>query len=165
MLSNLFVALPLVLGALASPVQPRTTSDFTLYAYGAEGSDNMGGYPVVFKDGLAYISDLSTSVVTKNVTFDVASRSLTATTQDSESSLLYIPSTSGAIGFTTSTGNSSQITTGFGFYGHSAFCVIDGAVTTKWYAVPTEDSGLWELGWNIDNDDAIVIALRNIAPS
>jgi hypothetical protein len=80
-------------------------------------------------------------------------------------SLFYVPSSSGAVGFTNTT-TSSQITTGFGFYGHVIYILIDSTMVTQWYAVPTSDSGLYQLSWNVSSTSgAIPIALRNIAPS
>lgn len=80
-------------------------------------------------------------------------------------SLLYVPSSSGDVGFTNSTSSSSQITTGFGFYGHVIYVTINGTMITQWGAVPTIDSSLWKLVWNSGDDGVFPIALRNIAPS
>jgi hypothetical protein len=52
LLCKLFVAMPLVAGALATSMRPRSSkTDLTLYAYGSEGSAGIGGYLIVFKDG------------------------------------------------------------------------------------------------------------------
>jgi hypothetical protein len=52
MLCKLFVAMPLMAGALATSMRPRSSkTDLTLYAYGSERSAGIGGYPIVFKDG------------------------------------------------------------------------------------------------------------------
>lgn len=79
-------------------------------------------------------------------------------------SVLYVPSDSGAVGFTNDTSNSSLITTGFGFYGHVIFVQIDSTMKTEWYAVPTSDDTLYQLAWN-EESEGVPVALRNIAPS
>ncbi|KAK9415954.1 hypothetical protein SUNI508_09914 [Seiridium unicorne] len=167
MFNKLLLTLPFVLGVLSNPVQIRATvpDNFTLYAYGSSSSSGIGGLPVLALDGLAYIVDLTTETSAQNVTFDLTSSTFTGTTSDGVESLLYIPSTSGPVGFTTTTSDSSKVTSGFGFYGGVAYCYTQDAISTLWYAVPTEQSGLWQLTWDSDSDAAIVVALRDNAPS
>ncbi|KAI1848599.1 hypothetical protein JX265_011547 [Neoarthrinium moseri] len=147
MLYKIIRVLPFIAAAsLASPLEPRANTDFTLFAY---GPDSIGGFPVI------------------SIGIDAMSTrgNFTATMTDSSQSLLYIPSTSGQVGFTNTTGDSSLITTGFGFYGHVVFVQIGSTMETSWYAIPTSDSDIWVLTWDDDGDGAIPIALRNIAPS
>jgi hypothetical protein len=97
---------------------------------------------------------------------DYSAETLIGTTEDSLERLLYAPSPSGAVGFSTAdTSNSSEITTGFGFYGSTVFCYVDNAINTRWFAVPTNEDGLWNRSWNSTSDSAIAVALRSIAPT
>lgn len=83
---------------------------------------------------------------------------------EDESRLLYVPSTSGSVGFTNTTDNDTLITTGFGFYGHVAFLQSGSSILTEWYAVPTNDGQLYLLTW--DNEaNGIPVALRNLSPT
>ncbi|KAH8649876.1 hypothetical protein BX600DRAFT_103420 [Xylariales sp. PMI_506] len=167
MLLKIFSALPLVAGALAGSVRPRSSkTDLTLYAYGSDGTAGIGGYPIAFKDDFAYITASSFNSITTNVTFDYSGGTLTATTEDGLERLLYVPSASGAVGFASADAtSSSEITNEFGFYGSTVYCYIDGTISTKWFAVPTDESGLWQLSWNSTSDAAIAIALRSVAPA
>ncbi|KAH8651190.1 hypothetical protein BX600DRAFT_554081 [Xylariales sp. PMI_506] len=171
MFSKLLVTLPFVLGAFAGQFghlagrASSATTDFTMYAYGASDDITIGGYQVVYKDGLAYIASTAAVTGTQNVTFDLVSSQFVTTTEDNEDSFFYLPTTSGEVGFTTTTTNSSQITTGFAFYGHTAYCAIGNTMATRWFAVPTDDADLWQLTWKSEADSAVLVALRNIAPS
>ncbi|KAH8658263.1 hypothetical protein BX600DRAFT_514765 [Xylariales sp. PMI_506] len=171
MLSRLLVALPLALGTLGNPLDIRAPkSDFSIYAYSSSGSAGIGGVPVISINNLAYISSSSPSAISssaQNVTFAPidSTGNFTATMQNTTQSLLYVPSTSGPVGFTSSTTNSSHITTGFGFYGNVVYCTIGGQIQTEWYALPVQDGKLWQLSWSSSNSSAIPISLRSIAPS
>jgi hypothetical protein len=79
--------------------------------------------------------------------------------------LFYIPTSSGPVGFTNDTSDSSKITTGFGFYGHVLYVLINGKMVTEWYAVPTDDESIWQLSWNTEGSTSSPLAIRNIAPS
>lgn len=58
---------------------------------------------------------------------------------------------------------SDIITTGFKAYGSTAMVSIDGTFYTEWYAVPTNTTGLWYLGWNATGggvENAELVSLR-----
>jgi hypothetical protein len=90
---------------------------------------------------------------------------MTATFDDGTTSLLYVPTDGGPVGFTTSTDNSSQITTGYGFYGHVIFIDLDDSLETEWTVLPTSDDTIFQLYWSYSTKDTYDVALRNVAPS
>ncbi|CAI4212705.1 unnamed protein product [Parascedosporium putredinis] len=148
--TKMSTALALAAGATGSPLNRRADSetDFTIYAYGS-GSEEIGGLPIISID------------ITATETGD----SLVATRPNLGTSLFFVPSEPGAVGFTNATSDPLHVTTGFGFYGHVLFMSVDSTMNTQWYAVPTNTSTLWQVIWKAESDAAIPIALRNIAPS
>jgi hypothetical protein len=103
-----------------------------------------------------------TSILNK-AKVSLASTTLAATTTDGTASLLYIPSTSGAVGFT-SQGSNTKITTKFGLYSNLVYNYHDGSVESLFYAEPTETTGLWQLTWDSDNTDAVAVGIKDNAP-
>jgi hypothetical protein len=89
----------------------------------------------------------------------------TATTPNAGTSMMYVPSTSGAVGFTNSTDSTTELTDDFGFYGGLVFVLIDGTIETEFFASPTTDADLWSLGWALTEDSDIAVAVRSVAPS
>lgn len=166
MFAKTFINLAFALGAAAGTITNRAAvpAEFGLYAYGSSSASGIGGLPVQYVDGLAYIVDTSVVTTAENVTFSLVSTTFAATTADGAESLLYIPSTSGAVGFTTAA-TDSEITTKFGFYGGVAYNYNSGSVIAHWYAEPTEQTGLWQLTWASENTDAVVVAIRDNAPA
>ncbi|KAK9783620.1 hypothetical protein SCAR479_00179 [Seiridium cardinale] len=185
MFKKLLTTLPFVACAVSKPLNARAVTDFTIYAY---GSEDVFGFPVVAINGqygLHHLEpdrsdqfrpecdlyvllrpDFSTLNLTVLLVNAMSTRgNFTATIADEGESLFYVPSTSGTIGFTNSTDDSTRITTGFGFYGHVVFLQTGTTMLTEWYAIPTSDSAMWELSWNDQTGEGIPVALRNIAPS
>ncbi|KAK6073330.1 hypothetical protein SCUP515_06942 [Seiridium cupressi] len=166
MFKKLLTTLPFVACAVSKPLEARAVTDFTIYAY---GSEDIFGFPVVAINDTAYITSntIDQTSSAQNVTFDAMSTrgNFTATIAEEGKSLFYVPSTSGTIGFTNSTDDSTVITTGFGFYGHVVFLQTGTTMLTEWYAIPTSDTAMWQLSWNDQTGEGIPVALRNIAPS
>ncbi|KAF7536035.1 hypothetical protein G7054_g4909 [Neopestalotiopsis clavispora] len=164
MFAKAFLVVPFGLGAAAAAIQGRATvSNVGLYAYASSSSAGIGGLPVQYIDGMAYVVDTSVVTTAENVTFSLVSTTLAATTTDGTASLLYIPSTSGAVGFT-SQGSNTKITTKFGLYSNLVYNYHDGSVESLFYAEPTETTGLWQLTWDSDNTDAVAVGIKDNAP-
>lgn len=78
-------------------------------------------------------------------------------------------SSSHDVGFTNSTTTSERSSSGFIFY--DQFLLhrnLDGSLKSLWYAVPTEDEGVWYLRWNSTGDDTegqVLVSLKATAPS
>ncbi|KAH6658451.1 hypothetical protein BKA67DRAFT_656641 [Truncatella angustata] len=166
MFCKLLSALPFVASALSKPLEPRALSDFSMYAY---GSDGINGFPVISINNTVYITSHSVDDIgsqAHNVTFDAPETrgNFTASVDGQGQSLFYVPSSSGPVGFTNTTNDDSFITSGFGFYGHVIFVQIGSVIQTEWIAVPTNDSAVWLLSWNVE-DQGVPVALRNIAPT
>ncbi|ETS85149.1 hypothetical protein PFICI_03174 [Pestalotiopsis fici W106-1] len=156
--------LPLGLGAVAVAIQSRATTNIGFYAYASSSSAGIGGLPVQYIDGMAYVVDTAVVTTGENVTFSLVSTTFAATTADGDKSLLYIPSTSGAVGFT-SAASETKVTTKFGTYGTVVYNYHTGSIETLFYAEPTETTGLWQLTWDSDNTDAIAVAIKDNAPT
>ncbi|KAI1846021.1 hypothetical protein JX265_000945 [Neoarthrinium moseri] len=163
---SLLTALPCAAAVLSEPLQPRAMTDFMIYAYGPSA---IGGFPIFAENNLAFVTSRTPSAFNSsmhNVTFDSLTThgNFTATQFDNGESLFYIPTTSGQVGFTNST-NSSVITTGFGFYGHTIYVDIDDTLETQWFAQSTSEDDIWALFWGNTTADAIPVSLRTVAPS
>ncbi|KAK2606659.1 hypothetical protein N8I77_005393 [Diaporthe amygdali] len=172
-----------IVGVTARPgfLQTRdTTSNFSLFAYGSDSDSAIGGYPIFYNEGFAYIANpAKVNYTDKYVLFTkgtedttewVASPLTTSNTTWSES-LFYVPSPYGPTGFYKSglsnVTESSIITSGFTFYGTTAMLKIDGTLYTEWYAVETSIDGLWSVGWNATGagvTDAELITVRRVNP-
>ncbi|KAI4608087.1 hypothetical protein J4E83_009270 [Alternaria metachromatica] len=175
MRSALLALLPLaVLGARKRDV---ASTPFQLYAY----SEDIGGLPLFYADGLAYLGEpaLSNSTDAAVVTFTIDANkhfigNPNATTATGEptwsNTALFIPSSSSVdrrVGFlppNNGTGNTTTQTSGFAFYGSTVMLYgEDGTVATSFYGMKAEN-GLYELHWN-DTEGKVPLTLRSMAPS
>lgn len=78
---------------------------------------------------------------------------------------LYVPSSSGRVGFTSDTTNSTVITSGFGSYGPMVYLNKNSVISTEWFAVPTNATNFYSLEWASEDNEAIQVTLRSVAPS
>ena len=100
----------------------------------------------------------------QNVTSDDASWS---------DATFYVPSptsSSHEIGFITSnsTAGDDVSTSGFTFYGGVCLHLQDDALSTLWYASPTDTDGVWALKWNETGDTTegiVSVSLKTKAPT
>jgi hypothetical protein len=90
---------------------------------------------------------------------------LATTIADGSTYNLYIPSSSGRVGFTSDVTNSSVITSGFGSYGPVVYFNKNSLMSTDWSAVPTNETNFYRLEWASVDDEAIPVSLRSVAPS
>ncbi|KAF2691772.1 hypothetical protein K458DRAFT_425665 [Lentithecium fluviatile CBS 122367] len=146
-------------------------SNFKLYAYSGEV---IGGFPIFYADGLAYVGNGSAltgadEVTAVNLTASTGG-TWTATPIDDvswSSKVFYISNTTGEIGFTDSANSSSNIiTSGFRFYGKFALLSVSGQMEASWNAKETGIENVWTLGWgSVDEDSSLAaVMLRNAAP-
>lgn len=84
----------------------------------------------------------------------------------------FIPSDTTAThqtGFVDSGASTSDLTTGFVFYGNTAaWADSTGTLQTKWYATPYEDTNIWLLNWDLStdsSDDKVQVTLRTVTPT
>ncbi|KAF2124575.1 hypothetical protein P153DRAFT_370970 [Dothidotthia symphoricarpi CBS 119687] len=169
-------ALPL--GALGA-VKRATAAEFPLFGYGGMA---IGGLPLYYLDGYAYLgdpkatNDAGAAVVTFTSTDDnkwIASPNITTTVNGTTPSwsneTLYIPASIASdkrVGFFSSNStNSSEITTGFSFYGTTASLLTDdGQLQTLW-TVSNETGKPRALYWNDYSLGQVSVILRSIGPS
>ncbi|ESZ91802.1 hypothetical protein SBOR_7818 [Sclerotinia borealis F-4128] len=165
------------LTASAAVIEKRATSSFHLYAYGT----GIGGLPIYYSDGNAFVGNKipSGSTVNTNITFAPSSSSewiITPTTANvtltnSKSSALFINPSSKAltnVGFTASD-SSTVATRGFLAFGNWAMWKSPDTsqISSSFYATPVSD-GIWQLKWNADEMDdgsSVGVAIRKMAPS
>ncbi|KAI1249105.1 hypothetical protein MGN70_008714 [Eutypa lata] len=169
---------PLAIAATPPPLIVRGSlpDSFGLYAYGT----GIGGAPVFYSDGLAYLGDPREigGTVSDFVLFKASDESLvgnqnaTSGTPSWSNVTFYVPTTSASshqTGFiTNSTASSNVSTSGFTFYGGVCMHTDDGALTTLWYAAPTDTDGVWTLNWNSTDDTTdgqVIVSLKTKAPS
>ncbi|RYP34496.1 hypothetical protein DL767_004272 [Monosporascus sp. MG133] len=171
----------LVLGAAvnAATIHSRTDSreDIGLFAYG----EGIGGLPVFYNEGLAFITDLGTANTTDMVPvlFTFSDTTLIAqpnTTSNNslsslgfESAVFAIPAddaSSRQICFLGNETSNGATTSGFGFFGQLVFLEgSDGSLQTQFYAQPTDTEGIWALAWdNADAEGAVPVAIRDTPP-
>ncbi|CAG5138702.1 uncharacterized protein ALTATR162_LOCUS423 [Alternaria atra] len=175
---NLLVAsLPLVVeGARKRDVSPSAT--FQLYAY----SDDFGGLPLFYADGLAYVgdpsqvnnSDAAVVIFTTNSDHHFVGNpntTLSNTTPSWSNVTLFVPEAASGdkrVGFlppNDGTGNTTTHTSGFAFYGSTAMLYgDDGGIVTSFSGSKLQGSDVYELFWN-DTDGTVPLTLRRIAPS
>ncbi|KAH8766139.1 hypothetical protein F5883DRAFT_715180 [Diaporthe sp. PMI_573] len=172
-----------IVGVTARPstLQTRaTSSNFSLFAYGSDSESEIGGYPIFYHEGFAYIANpakvnyTSTYVLFTEGTDDTTqwlASPLTTSNNTWTESLFYVPTPYGPTGFYKSgisnVTESNIITSGFTFYGTTAMLKIDGSLYTEWYAVETGIDGLWSVGWNATGagvTDAQLVAVRKVNP-
>ncbi|KAI0382355.1 hypothetical protein F5Y04DRAFT_53557 [Hypomontagnella monticulosa] len=176
---TLIFSLPIALAGSLAIVERAPTTPFGLYAYG----DEIGGAPVFTTGQGAYIGKASKVDDTEAapVEFNLGTdNSLlgnpNATSGESTptwSNLTFmVPDTTSSshdVGFTNSTTTSERSSSGFIFY--DQFLLhrnLDGSLKSLWYAVPTEDEGVWYLRWNSTGDDSegqVLVSLKATAPS
>ncbi|KAJ4417711.1 hypothetical protein N0V82_005985 [Gnomoniopsis sp. IMI 355080] len=153
-----------------------TSSNYSLFAYGSSTDTEIGGFPIIYYDGLAYIADPAKVnqtmdyVVFKTNSTQLIANPLTLSTATWSESLFYITVGYGPTGFykegVSNISTSTIKTTGFKFYGTTAMINIDGTLETLWYAVATAVDGLWSVGWNATGageDSAELLSLRKAA--
>lgn len=87
------------------------------------------------------------------------------TVADGSTYNLYVPSSSGHVGFINNANDSSVITAGFGSYGPTVYLNKNSVITTKWSAIPTNVTDVYTLEWESEDDEAIEVTLRTVAPS
>ncbi|KAL1798269.1 hypothetical protein ACET3X_002306 [Alternaria dauci] len=175
MRSILLCLLPLaVLGARKRDI---ASTAFQLYAY----SEEIGGFPLFYADGLAYVGSptlfkgTDASVVTFTIDADKnfignPNATTAASKPTWSNAALFIPSSHSndrRVGFLPSNhdaGNATIRTSGFAFYGSTAMLYgEDGSISTSFYGMKVEN-GVFQLHWN-DTDGKVPLTLRNIAPS
>ncbi|KAJ9268842.1 hypothetical protein DTO212C5_5043 [Paecilomyces variotii] len=162
--------------AIFLPLCSAASQDnFNLFAYG----DNIGGLPLVFRDGYAQVGDPNklNSSFTK-IYFDTNSSTSqwVANPNNTDSSanatwsnqVLFVPGPSSSdhrIGFASDPG--SNVTTTFKTYGQFVFVVnTTGEWESAFYAQSTDTENLYSLLWNPgDSEDYIPVTLRTVAPS
>ncbi|KAL6889197.1 hypothetical protein GGI43DRAFT_430924 [Trichoderma evansii] len=147
-------------------------SSFNLYAYG----DGIGGYPIVYLDGVAHVgqqSQLNTS--TQVARFSLSSNTLVAnpnsTTDNSgfSNATFFVPGpndSSPMAGFVNGTPPATAISSGWTFYGQTLLLVgSSGQWDGLFSAEPTEKDGIFSLNWNQTSDTAIPLSVRLTTPS
>lgn len=84
----------------------------------------------------------------------------------------FIPSdttTSHQTGFVEGDASTDDFTTGFVFYGNTAAWEDStGALQTKWYALPYEDTNIWTLNWDPSTESStekVLVTLRTVTPT
>ncbi|KAJ4361051.1 uncharacterized protein N0V89_001620 [Didymosphaeria variabile] len=173
---SLLCTLPLL--ALGANIKRATPDEFGLYGYG----DGFGGFPLFYADGYAYLGEPASSnssdpaVVTFSPSGSGTSQSwignpnttLTNYTVSWSDVTFAVPSNSASdkrIQFLTSNDTDSDMTTtGFYFYGHTAFVIEDGQLESPWYALQVSER-VHALYWNDTSLGQVPVILRNIAPS
>ncbi|RYP04280.1 hypothetical protein DL764_004543 [Monosporascus ibericus] len=170
----------LVLGAAVNAATIHSRADprenIGLYAYGA----GIGGLPVFYNDGLAFITDLGTANTTSMVPVRFTFSDTTFTAQPNitsnnssfpgfESAVFGIPpdgaSSRQAIFLGNDTSN-GETTSGFGFFGQIVFLEgSDASLQTEFYAEPTDTEGIWALTWDdADAEGAVPVTVKDSAP-
>lgn len=172
-----------IVGVTARPsnLQSRATaSNFSLFAYGSGADSAIGGYPIFYNNGFAFIANPAKVNYTESYvlftdgtddTTQWLASPLTTSNNTWAESLFYVPTPYGPTGFyksgVTNVTESSIITTGFTFYGTTAMIKIDGSLYTEWYAMETGIDGLWSVGWNATGagvTDAELLTVRRVNP-
>ncbi|KAF1930627.1 uncharacterized protein M421DRAFT_418921 [Didymella exigua CBS 183.55] len=153
-------------------------SNFALYGYG----DGLGGFPLFYADGFAYIGEpaKSNSSDAATVAFSLGTddvwignpnnTQLTNSTAATWSNVtFYVPDTTATdkrIGFLSSNASTDgAVETGFFFYGSTAVLIgSDGTLESSWYALKVGDR-THQLYWNDTSLGQVPVILRSIAPS
>jgi len=181
---NMRLRWALVLGAAVNAATIPSRVDpgerFGLFAYG----EGVGGLPVFYNEGLAFITDFRAANTTDMVPvlFTLNDTTLTAqpnpdapTSNNSssfpgfESAVFGIPAegaSSRQISFLGNETSKGEITSGFGFFGQIVFLEdSDGSLQTRFYAEPTDTEGIWALAWNdTDAEGAIPVTVKDSSP-
>ncbi|KAI0887736.1 uncharacterized protein GGS22DRAFT_88557 [Annulohypoxylon maeteangense] len=177
--SLLLIGLPMALAASPAVMRRGPTSNFSLYAYG----DGIGGAQVFTTGDGAFVGSASSSNSTEAapVLFDVGtdnallgSPNATETTPSWSNLTFNVPDTTSSghqVSFSNSTTNSTtgRSASGFVFYGQYLFHQNTGGnLQSMWYALPSDQDGVWTLNWNSTGDDTdgqVIVTLRAVAPS
>ncbi|KAF3009731.1 hypothetical protein E8E13_009198 [Curvularia kusanoi] len=155
-------------------------SDFALFGYGP--GPGLGGLPLFYADGYAYIGDASQSNSSDaaNVAFTrgtdnvwIGSPNKTSMADPSAADwsnvTFYVPDNTTSdkrVGFLASDASTDgAIETGFFFYGSTAVLIGEtGTLESSFNALQVSDR-VWRLYWNDTSSGQIPIVLRNAAPS
>lgn len=101
-------------------------------------------------------------------------------TATNATTLLYVPSGPGSVGFANASSNTSQITQQFGLYGGMLYLRptsggSSSGIQTLWYAVASADEDeqqIWNVKWNLTSaeldaagDRAVPVAVRITGPA
>ncbi|RYP68373.1 hypothetical protein DL769_005527 [Monosporascus sp. CRB-8-3] len=178
---NMRLRWALVLGAVVNAATIHSRADpgqsFGLFAYG----EGIGGLPVFYNEGLAFITDFRTTNTTDMVPvlFTFSDTTLTAqpntTSTNSSSSPVFesavfgIPADSASsrqVSFLRNETSNGETTSGFGFFGTIVFLEgSDGSLQTLFYAEPTDTEGIWSLAWDdADTEGAVPVTVKNSSP-
>ncbi|KAF2141092.1 uncharacterized protein K452DRAFT_288471 [Aplosporella prunicola CBS 121167] len=168
--------------ALASPLEERAVkSGVQLFAYGGGRDDSMGGLPVFYADGTAYIGQVvpSGASVVSNITMTWTSASEAAVINSNTTRVnwaatkyLFVDTADDAfepLQIVATAPSDDYTNTGFVFYGSTLFRKADsGIFESLFYAKVTTQDGLYKLAWNAaenDDADAIPVGIRTTPPS
>ncbi|KAK7183196.1 hypothetical protein DPSP01_011426 [Paraphaeosphaeria sporulosa] len=173
---SLLCTLPLL--ALGAKFKRATPDEFGLFGYG----QGFGGFPLFYADGYAYLGEPSSSnssdpgVVTFTPSGSGTSQSwignpnttLTNYTVSWSDVTFAVPTVSSSdrrVRFLTNeTSDSDVVTTGFYFYGSTAFVVEGGKLESPWYALQVSER-VHALYWNDTSLGQVPVILRNNPPS
>ncbi|KAL7627708.1 hypothetical protein AAE478_001902 [Parahypoxylon ruwenzoriense] len=177
--SLIFLGFPIVIAGSPTLVERAPTGTFGLFAYG----DGIGGVSVFTAGDRAFLGN-ATEVGDDEaapVEFELGTdnallgspNSTSTSNAPSWSNLTFVvpaaDSSSHDVEFTSSTPGTNVSASGFTFYGQFLFHKKnDGNLESMWYALPSEQEGVWTLGWNTTGDDTegkVLLSLRAVAPS
>ncbi|RYP38380.1 hypothetical protein DL768_010790 [Monosporascus sp. mg162] len=168
----------LVLGAAAKAATIHSRADpqqgFGLFAYG----EGIGGLPVFYNEGMAFVTDSETANATDMVPVRFTFRDTTLTAQLSnnsssspgfKSAIFSIPAENASfhqIYFLRNETSDGETTSGFGFFGQILFLEgSDGSLQTLFYAEPTDTEDIWALAWgDADAEGAVPLTIKDSSP-
>ncbi|KAI8964488.1 hypothetical protein F5Y11DRAFT_315828 [Daldinia sp. FL1419] len=177
-LQSLMLGIPALVAGSPVLAERSPIAPFGLFAYG----DGIGGAPV-FTDGEgAYIGratrldDSEAAQVEFIAGTDnslLGNPNATAGHVPTWSNLTFIvPDTTSSthqVGFTNSTSTGNRSVYGFVFYGEFLLHKdLSGDLESLWYAVPSDQDGVWVLNWNSTDDDTegkVLVTLKATPPS
>ncbi|RYP66627.1 hypothetical protein DL771_007696 [Monosporascus sp. 5C6A] len=178
---NMRLRWALLLGAAVNaatiPSRADPEQSFGLYAYG----EGIGGLPVFYNEGMAFVTDFTTANTTDMVpvSFTFSDTTFTAqpnTTSNNSSSspgfdvaVLSIPADDAPyrqVHFLVNDTSDGKITSGFGFFGAMVFLQgSDGSLQTQFYAESTDTEGIWALAWDdADAEGAVPVTIKDTPP-
>ncbi|KAK6956680.1 hypothetical protein Daesc_001959 [Daldinia eschscholtzii] len=178
LLQSLILGIPVVVAGSPVLVERAPTAPFGLFAYG----EGIGGAPVFTTGDGAYIgtathTDDSEAAQVEFITATdsslLANPNVTAANEPTWSNLTFnVPdntTSSHQVGFTNTTTDGKRSGFGFVFYGefllHKS---VEGDLESMWYAVPSDQDGIWSLNWNSTDDDTegkVLVTLKATPPS
>ncbi|KAI1644623.1 uncharacterized protein F4817DRAFT_207461 [Daldinia loculata] len=177
-LQSLILGIPVAIAGSPILVERAPTAPFGLFAYG----DGIGGAPVftdgegAYVGGATHLNDSEAAQVQFISGTDnslLANPNTTAGNAPTWSNLtLMVPDTTSSshqVGFANSTTSSDRSGSGFVFYGDFLLHKnTDGDLKALWYAVPSDQDGIWSLNWNSTDDDTegiVLVTLKATPPS